>query len=157
MISPLIVHTGRTRLFRHLAPHVLPPCDLALHRLTGGRWLPSRHFLPTVLLTTTGHRSGRPHTTPLCAHRYEDGSWLVIATNFGRPRHPAWSTNLLHHPEATVTIRRRTQPVTARLLHSAEQQAERSRILAILPVYDQYAAISGRTIRAFHLAPVPTG
>lgn len=119
MIHPWVARAGRTRLFFALAPHLLPRLDVASHRLTGGRLLPSRLLLPTVLLTTTGHRTGRLHTTPLCAHRYADGSWLVAATNFGRPHHPAWSTNLLHHPQGTLTHREHQSPVEAALLPRA--------------------------------------
>ncbi|MEU7205538.1 nitroreductase/quinone reductase family protein [Streptomyces sp. NPDC045470] len=50
-----------------------------------------------------GRRTGRCHTVPLYA--FADGSWLVVPTNFGRDHHPAWSTNLLHHPHATLTWR----------------------------------------------------
>lgn len=150
-IHPLVARAGRTRLFLRLAPRLLPACDRLVHRLTGGRWMPSRLFLPTVLLTTIGHRSGRPRTTPLCAYRYRNGDWLVVASNFGRPRHPAWSTNLLRRPDAVVTWRGRRQPVTARLLSAAEAAAERQRILAVLPVYDDYAARAGRPVRVFRL------
>ncbi|MGW0842218.1 nitroreductase family deazaflavin-dependent oxidoreductase [Streptomyces sp. NPDC002787] len=152
-IHPLVVRAGRTRLFLRLAPRLLPACDRAVHRLTGGRWLPSRLFLPTVLLTTTGHRSGCPRTTPLCAYRYGNGDWLVVASNFGRPEHPAWSTNLLHRPDAVVTWRGHRQAVTARLLSAADAAAERQRILTVLPVYDDYAARAGRPSRVFRLHP----
>lgn len=119
MIHPWVTRVGRTRLFLALAPRLLPRLDVAGHRLTGGRLLPSRLLLPTVLLTTTGHRTGRPHTTPLCAHKYADGNWLIAATNFGRPHHPAWSTNLLHHPRGTVTHRDHQCAVEATLLPRA--------------------------------------
>ncbi|GAA2432279.1 nitroreductase family deazaflavin-dependent oxidoreductase [Streptomyces macrosporus] len=108
-----------------------------------------------MLLTTTGHRTRRPHSTPLCAFQHDDGSWLVIATNVGRSRHPVWSTNLLHHPRATVHWRGRSVYVTARPLTPAEQQAERPHILAVLPVYDHYARLAARDIRVFRLVPRP--
>ncbi|MFI1971828.1 nitroreductase family deazaflavin-dependent oxidoreductase [Streptomyces cinnamoneus] len=153
-VHPAVARAGTTRLFLWLAPRVLPRADRAVHRLTGGRWMPSRLFLPSVVLTTTGHRSGRPHATPLCAFRCPDGSRLVAATNFGRPRHPHWSANLLHRPEATVTYGGRTQPVTAHRLSPAAQRAERARSLAILPAYDHYAArVGDRGIRVFRLVP----
>ncbi|WP_405467164.1 nitroreductase family deazaflavin-dependent oxidoreductase [Streptomyces canus] len=153
MIHPWVARAGRTRLFFALAPHLLPRLDVASHRLTGGRLLPSRLLLPTVLLTTTGHRTGRLHTTPLCAHRYADGSWLVAATNFGRPHHPAWSTNLLHHPQGTLTHREHQSPVEAALLPPSQHGAVRPELLRILPVYDHYAGRAARDIRIFRLSP----
>ncbi|MEV4432789.1 nitroreductase family deazaflavin-dependent oxidoreductase [Streptomyces sp. NPDC049585] len=154
-VHPVLARVGAGRAFLLLAPHVLPRLDRAVHRLTGGRLLPSRLVLPTVVLTTTGHRSGRPHLTPLCAYRCHDGGWLVAATNFGRPRHPHWSTNLLHTPRATVTWRGVAHPVRAHLLSPAAQHAERARILTVLPVYDVYAArAAGRGVRVFRLQPL---
>ncbi|WP_052229681.1 nitroreductase family deazaflavin-dependent oxidoreductase [Streptomyces sp. CT34] len=152
-VHPLISRIGRTRLFSRLAPRLLPVCDRLAHRATRGHWMPSHLFLPTILLTTR-HPHGHAHATPVCAYRYPDGSWLVIASNFGRPHHPLWSDNLLRHPSATVTSDGRDHPVTARLLTPAETQAERPGILAALPVYDHYAArAKGRPLRVFRLTP----
>lgn len=153
-IHPVIARIGASRPFLRLAPRWLPALDLLGHRLTQGRWLPSRLFLPTVLLTTTGHRTGRSHTVPLCAASLPDGGWLVVATNFGRPCHPAWSTNLLHHPNAAIHWHGYTYPVTARLLTGAERTEARPLVLAILPVYDRYAATAAnRDIRILRLDP----
>ncbi|MCF6524569.1 nitroreductase/quinone reductase family protein [Streptomyces sp. JJ36] len=155
MPHPLLVRLGRTRAFTRLAPHLLPRCDLAVHRLTRGRWVPSSLFVPTVVLTTTGHRTGLPRSTPLCAHPGPDGSWIVVGSNFGLPRHPAWSTNLLHHPQARLTAGGRTRPVTAHLLSEEERNRHRHRIRAAVPVYDTYAARAQRDIRVFRLVPHP--
>ncbi len=152
-VHPLISRLGRTRLFYALAPHLLPACDRLAHRATRGHWMPSRLFLPTILLTTR-HPHGHPHTTPVCAYPYPDGAWLVIASNFGRPRHPLWSENLLRHPPATVTSGGRNHPVTACLLTPEEVRAERPRILTALPVYDHYVArAANRPLRVFRLVP----
>lgn len=64
--------------------------------------------LPVIALTTTGAKTGRQRTTPLVA--LEDGDRLVIiASSWGRKRHPSWYYNLRAHPGATVTIRGRTR------------------------------------------------
>lgn len=152
-IHPLIVHIGRTRAFRRIAPRLLPPCDRMVHRLTHGRWMPSRLFLPTLVLTTVGHRTGRLRTTPLCAYRSPDGSWLVAATNFGRPYHPAWSTNLIHHPKATVAWQGTPYLVTAHRLTAAEHAAARPHVIEMLPLYDHYHHTAQREVRTFRLTP----
>ncbi|GAB2794419.1 nitroreductase family deazaflavin-dependent oxidoreductase [Amycolatopsis magusensis] len=154
MIHPLLTRLGRTRAFTAVAPHVLPRLDMVVHRMTRGRWLPSRMLLPTVVLTTRGHRSGQERATPLCAHRFGDGSWLVAATNFGREDHPAWSTNLLRHPHGTVTADHPPHAVTATLLNGEDVARQRQHILRVLPVFDYYAARARRDIRVFHLMPV---
>jgi deazaflavin-dependent oxidoreductase (nitroreductase family) len=67
-----------------------------------------------VLLTTTGARSGRPHTVPLAwvADGSEDRI-VLFASNIGAPRHPAWYLNLVAHPEVTVELRGDRFPATA--------------------------------------------
>ncbi|MFE9552430.1 nitroreductase/quinone reductase family protein [Streptomyces sp. NPDC006703] len=139
---------------RAVAPHVLPRCDLFVHRLTRGRLLPSRLVLDTIVLGTTGHRSGIPRATPLAAHRSTDGTWLVVGSNFGRSHHPAWSSNLLHRPHATVTAQGFSWQVTARQLTVREKEQQRDRILLAIPFYDTYDARTGRDIRVFCLTPV---
>ncbi|MFF0448965.1 nitroreductase/quinone reductase family protein [Streptomyces sp. NPDC004609] len=62
-------------------------------RENGGRVGGMFEGAPLVLLTTTGARSGRPHTTPAVYAR--DGERvLVFASNAGGPKHPAWFHNL---------------------------------------------------------------
>ncbi|MFE6338945.1 nitroreductase family deazaflavin-dependent oxidoreductase [Streptomyces sp. NPDC057798] len=114
----------------------------------------SHLLFPSVVLTTTGRRSGLPRATPLCAYRYANGAWLVAATNFGRTRHPQWSGNLLRHAEATITWEGRVVPVTARLLPPAEHAVHRPQLVAMMPVFDHYTVrATGRQIRVFLLEP----
>ncbi|MEU0583147.1 nitroreductase/quinone reductase family protein [Streptomyces sp. NPDC006132] len=155
MTHPLLVRFATSRAVLRIAPRVLPRCDLFVHRLTRGRLLPSGLVLDTIVLGTIGHRSGTPRATPLAAHRAADGTWLVVGSNFGRPRHPAWSTNLLHRPHATVTARGLSWQVTARQLTAEEKERQRHRILLAVPFYDTYAARAGRDIRVFRLTPRP--
>ncbi|GHC95160.1 cation-binding protein [Nocardiopsis terrae] len=56
-----------------------------------------------LLLTTTGARSGREHTTPLGFLRI-DGRVYVVGSAGGSPRHPDWYRNLLAHPMALVEM-----------------------------------------------------
>ncbi|MFI1940400.1 nitroreductase/quinone reductase family protein [Streptomyces purpureus] len=56
-----------------------------------------------LLLTTTGARSGREHTTPLGYVRHE-GLLLIVASAAGAPHHPAWYHNLLAHPVVRVEL-----------------------------------------------------
>jgi deazaflavin-dependent oxidoreductase (nitroreductase family) len=154
VIHPLFVRLATSRAVLRVAPHVLPRCDLFVHRLTRGRLLPSRIVLDTIVLGTTGHRTEIPRATALAAHRAADGTWLVVGSNFGRPHHPAWSTNLLHHPDATVTAQGRSWQVRARQLTVDEKEQQRNRILLAIPFYDTYAARAGRDIRVFCLTPI---
>ncbi|MEC3979424.1 nitroreductase/quinone reductase family protein [Amycolatopsis sp. H20-H5] len=60
---------------------------------------------PTLLLTTTGSRTGNPHTTPML-YLADGGRFVVFAANGGAPGHPDWHRNLTAQPLVTVGERR---------------------------------------------------
>ncbi|MEU3851828.1 nitroreductase family deazaflavin-dependent oxidoreductase [Streptomyces sp. NPDC029554] len=138
--------------FARVAPYVFPALDRAVHRLTRGKVLLSAQLLPGVVLTSTGARSGLPRRTPL-ACMPEDGGrgWILVGSNFGRPGHPAWSHNLLAHPDAEISWKGRDIPVTARLLTGEERAAAWQAVLAFWPPYAAYQARVDREIRVFRL------
>jgi deazaflavin-dependent oxidoreductase (nitroreductase family) len=109
------------------------------------------------VLEATGAQSDRTRTTPLACLPEDDGSFLVVGSNFGRERHPAWTANLRAHPEATVTFRGRRVPVTARQLDGDEKAAVWPRLTAVWPNYDRYTEVSGRDLRVFRLEPRASG
>lgn len=142
--------------FRRVGPKVVPAVDKALHRLTGGRVIVSRLLVPSLLLTTTGARSGLPRETPLACVPDDDGGWWVVGSNFGQAKHPAWTGNLLADPMATVSYGKRTTSVRAHLLSDDEKAATWPRLVATWPAFDDYVESSGRNLRVFHLVPLPT-
>jgi deazaflavin-dependent oxidoreductase (nitroreductase family) len=139
--------------FRAVGPKVVPPLDRLLSRLTGGRVVFSGAVVPSLVLETTGAKSGRRRTTPLACLPEDDGSFLVVGSNFGREHHPAWTANLEAHPDATVTYRGGTTPVRATLLDTVEKAAVWPRLAAVWPNYDRYTEVSGRDLRVFRLVP----
>jgi F420H(2)-dependent quinone reductase len=149
---------GRTRWFSWISANVLTPIDRFAYRRSGGRVSlahvgGSDAVLPTLLLTTTGRRTGQPRTTPVLYVR--DGERLVVvASNFGRERHPAWSGNLLADPDATVQIRRRRERVRARRATDEELAALWPRLLEVYPTWEAYTERTDRDFRAFFLEPV---
>ena len=139
--------------FRKVGPTVVPPVDRALHRLTGGRVVLSRALVPSLVLTTTGRKSGQARETPLACVPDDDGGWWVVGSNFGREQHPAWTANLIAQPEATVSFAAKLTKVRAELLDDDAKAAVWPRLVAAWPAYDDYVASSGRNIRVFHLVP----
>ncbi|MCT7356829.1 nitroreductase family deazaflavin-dependent oxidoreductase [Streptomyces sp. 15-116A] len=138
--------------FARVAPYVLPAADRGLHRLTKGRVLLSARLLPSVVLTSTGARSGRPRRTPLACMPEDGGrSWILVGSNFGRTGHPAWTYNLLAHPDAVINWRGEDVPVTARLLEGEERTAVWKAVLEFWPPYAAYQARVEREIRLFRL------
>ena len=142
------------RWFGRIAPHVFPPLDRWVNRVSRGRWFVSELFVPTILLTTTGARSGEPRSTPLACVALAGDAFLVVGSNYGGERHPAWTGNLLAHPEATVTTGGRVIPVRATLLAGGERADAWQAMLATYPPWDSYARKAGRELRVFRLVPV---
>ena len=153
MIGARVVQkVSSTRGFAKVAPHVIPALDRAVHRITRGRFLLSAQMLPGVVLTSTGARSGLPRRTPLACMPEDDGlTWILIGSNFGREGHPAWTANLLAHPEASVSWKGRDIDVTATLLTGEERAAVWKTALAFWPPYATYQARIEREIRLFRI------
>ncbi|MER5954310.1 nitroreductase family deazaflavin-dependent oxidoreductase [Streptomyces sp. NPDC056121] len=148
----LLQKVSSTRAFARVAPHFIPAMDRAVHRLTRGKVLLSAQMLPGVILTARGAKSGLPRRTPLaCMPEREAGTWLLIGSNFGRPGHPAWTANLLAHPDADINWKGEDIPVTARLLDSAEREEAWAAVLKFWPPYATYQARVEREIRLFRL------
>lgn len=148
----LMQKVSSTRTFAKVAPHFIPAMDRAVHRLTRGKVLLSAKMLPGVILTVRGARSGLPRRTPLaCMPQGGAGGWVLIGSNFGRPGHPAWTANLLAHPDADVNWRGEDIPVRARLLEGEERAAVWKEALAFWPPYAAYQSRIEREIRLFKL------
>ena len=58
----------------------------------------------TLLLTTTGRRSGEPRTTPLI-YQEHNGDYLIVASKGGWPHPPVWYLNLQANPEVVVQVK----------------------------------------------------
>jgi deazaflavin-dependent oxidoreductase (nitroreductase family) len=104
------------------------------------------------MLTTTGARTGRRRTSPVLAIRDGDG-FIVIASNFGQPRHPAWYHNLRAEPHAWAEVAGRGRAVRARELHGAERDRCFARGVEIYPGFEHYVRRAGRTIPVLRLDP----
>jgi deazaflavin-dependent oxidoreductase (nitroreductase family) len=154
----LVVKVGRQKWYATALKGVAPHVDRFLGRVTGGRVsMLTGTGLPTLLLTTTGRKSGLERTVPLLYARH-GSALLVVGSNWGQQHHPAWALNLLADPEAKVTVRGRSGPVHARVLEGEERQLVWDTILTkSWPGYENYAERSGRHINVFALEPVKRG
>ncbi|WNM35926.1 nitroreductase family deazaflavin-dependent oxidoreductase [Streptomyces sp. Li-HN-5-11] len=147
----IVQKVSSTRAFAKVGPHVMPALDRAVHRLTRGKVLLSAQMLPGVILTSTGAKSGLPRRTPLACMPEEGGSWILVGSNWGRTGHPAWTANLLAHPDAEISWKGKDVPVTARLLEGEEREAVWKTALAFWPPYAAYQARVERQLRLFRL------
>jgi len=152
VVRTVVAPVTRTRAFRAVAPLVLPPVERVLARLTRGRFQLSAVLVPSLVLHSTGARSGEPRDTYLMYTPLGDGRLVVAGTSFARDRHPAWTYNLLAHPDAAVSVRGHRYPVRATLVEDdAERDAAWARIEAQWPGYRAYERESGRVVRLFRL------
>lgn len=143
-----------TRPFTWFGLHVLGRIDPILMRLSKGRVFSSRALgLLSILLTTTGAKSGQPRRVVLLS--FEDGDNLfVIASRGGNARHPAWYHNLKSNPCATVVWRGREETRIAHEAASPERERLWQRAMSIYPTFDRYQdRTGGRRIPVMVLVP----
>lgn len=95
--------------------------NVPLYRFSGGRIGGKIGKAPVLLLTTTGRKSGHKRTAPV-VYLADGENAVVINTNAGNARVPAWSLNLKANPEAEVERGRRRYPVRARLAEGEERE-----------------------------------
>ncbi|MBL7255434.1 nitroreductase family deazaflavin-dependent oxidoreductase [Actinoplanes sp. LDG1-01] len=128
------------------------PLDRRLIRLAKGRFsvVGWRTAPATLLLTTTGRKSGLPRERPVLYARDGD-AFVVIGSNWGQDHHPSWSVNLLANPAATITIGGETTPVRAMLVDGAERERLWPLLLRVWPAFRDYDARAARTLRVFRL------
>jgi deazaflavin-dependent oxidoreductase (nitroreductase family) len=127
--------------------------DQLVSKLTGGK----RSFagiaagLPSVILTTTGAKSGKPRTVALLGIPHPDGV-AVVAANYGDAKHPAWSHNLKANPAATVVIEGDNWDANARLAAPREREEIWTKGVKIYPGLTKEQVWAGdRHIEAFVL------
>lgn len=152
LFGPVFHKVAGARWFRRLGPGAVPKLDQALHRVTGGRLMLSQLLVPTLYLTTVGAKSGQERLSPLLCMPEGDG-WIVVGSNFGRDKHPAWTGNLLKTPEAVVEYEKKTYKVTGDLLQGEDRAAVWIRLAEVWPVYTKYQAEVDRELRVFRLTP----
>ncbi len=126
------------------------------YRATGGRFGHAAGQITNLLLTTTGRRSGTERTVPL-AYIADGPNYVVVASNGGADRDPAWWLNLRAQPRATVQIGRDTRPVAARLATPAERSRLWPTLKAGNPFYARYEQITAREIPVVILEPARSG
>lgn len=133
--------------------HVAPGIDKAIIPRTGGR-LSTAGINKVGLVTATGAKSGQPRTHPLALIDDGDGL-LAIGSNYGRASHPAWSANLLAHPECTVEFQGPPAPYKAELLTADARAKAWAAAVDFYPGYEHYRTnCAPREIRIFRLRPL---
>jgi len=116
--------------------------------LGGGKGL-----VPTLLLTTTGRKSGNVLTLPLIFGR-SGPDYVVVASKGGAPTHPAWYLNLQANPEVKVQVKAERFTARAHTAEGPERTALWRKMVEIYAPYEQYQTKTDRQIPVVVLKPV---
>jgi deazaflavin-dependent oxidoreductase (nitroreductase family) len=123
-----------------------------LYRASGGRIGASTRTADMLLLETVGRKTGQVRTTPLLYVR--DGQrWVVVASNAGDERQPAWWLNLQSRPEARIQVRDQHHQVRARNATAEEREHLWAKLVAAYKSYDSYQRRTSREIPIVVLEP----
>ncbi len=144
-----------TRFVSRLLFRALNRLDRAVLALSRGRFTATRALagIPVLTVETIGARSGRPHPVTLLAIQ-RGSEYVLIATAFGSPHHPAWYHNLIARPEVLVTRNQITRPFRARVALGDEWQTCWDLAVAVYPGYAAYLQRARRTIPVLLLTPI---
>lgn len=130
----------------------MPPLEKVMKGITRGRVQLSGLGVPTLVLHTIGAKSGLERDIVLMY--CPDGiHMLVTGSNFARDQHPAWTANLIAHPDVAVSRRGKRIEVVAELLGDEEREASWPKLERNWPGYRKYEQTAGRTLRVFRLSP----
>lgn len=134
-------------------PHVLR-IHQAIYEATGGMIGHRLIGVPTLLLTTTGRRSGHRRTAALVYATDDHGSLIVTASNGGADQAPGWYHNVQANPSVQVRIARRRFAAEAQVI--SPDDADHSRLWTLVNDnahgrYDRYQSQTDRTIALVRL------
>jgi deazaflavin-dependent oxidoreductase (nitroreductase family) len=115
-----------------------------LYRRSRGK-LGGQPGAPSLLLTTTGRKSGKPRT--VAVYYLPDAERQILVASYGGDaKHPAWYLNLVADPSAIVQIGADVRPVRARDADAAERADLWPRLTRNWPAYDDYQARTSRVL-----------
>ena len=127
-----------------------------IYKATDGRIGHNMIGVPTLLLRTTGRKSGATRTNALVYARDGD-DYLVVASNGGAPKNPAWLHNVRAKPEVEIQIGRERRPATARVVEPSDPDYERVWKLVNDNNHDRYTAYQEQTTRPIRVVALTPG
>jgi deazaflavin-dependent oxidoreductase (nitroreductase family) len=107
---------------------------------------------PVVLVTSMGAHSGKIRKTPLMRVEH-DGSYALVASQGGAPKHPYWYFNLKAHPEIELQDGTSRQTMKVREVTGDEKTVWWERAVAAWPDYANYQTKTDREIPVFVAEP----
>ncbi|WP_433854802.1 nitroreductase family deazaflavin-dependent oxidoreductase [Streptomyces kronopolitis] len=126
--------------------------QVALYESSGGTEGTTMRGLPVVVLTTRGAKSGKIRKSPLMRVEHE-GTYAVVASQGGAPRHPVWYHNVVADPRVELQDGPVRRDMTAREVTGEEKALWWARAVEAYPDYDDYQKKTDRHIPVFVLEP----
>ncbi len=114
-------------------------------RANDGRLSGPMEGAPILLLTTTGCRSGKPHTNPVGFIDVDD-RLVVAAANGGGDHHPDWFVNIQNDNRVTIEVPGATIPSIATIASGTERVDLLERLAATLPSMSDHVSATTREI-----------
>lgn len=108
---------------------------------------------PTLALTTTGRKTGKPRQT-MVLYEQDGRTFIVVGSNTGSDRPPAWALNLVANPQAEVLIRGKRIPVRAIEAQDDEHERLRQVMDRRYRGFEAYRARTQRELKIFVLEPL---
>jgi deazaflavin-dependent oxidoreductase (nitroreductase family) len=126
----------------------------AVLKLSFGKLGWSVGSMTVVELTTTGRKSGKPHTVLLTSPLQEGNAYVVVASRGGDDHHPAWFLNLRANPEVEASIKGEArQPMTARVATAQERERLWPQVTKAASQYASYQTKTEREIPLVLIEP----
>ncbi|MFB6715997.1 MULTISPECIES: nitroreductase family deazaflavin-dependent oxidoreductase [unclassified Streptomyces] len=126
--------------------------QVELFESSGGTEGTTLRGLPVIILTTRGARSGKIRKTPLMRVEH-DGTYAVVASQGGAPKHPVWYHNLVADPKVELQDGPVRQDMNAREVTGEEKAVWWQRAVDAFPDYADYQLKTDRKIPVFVLEP----
>jgi F420H(2)-dependent quinone reductase len=126
--------------------------NVPVYRATRGWLMGKVGKAPVLLITTTGRKSGRLRTAPVC-YLADGDRVIVIGSNAGNRNAPAWALNLEANPDAEVEIGDERRKVLARVAEGEERTELWRKMTDQYSGFDEYEARTDRDIALFVLDP----
>ncbi len=127
-----------------------------LYKTTDGRIGHRMIGVPTLLLRTTGRRSGKTRTNSLVYAR-DGADYLLVASNGGADKNPAWLHNLRADPQVEIQIGRQRQKASAKVLGPEDTDYGRLWKIVDEANHDRYSAYQEQTRRPIPIVVVTPG
>lgn len=127
--------------------------QVELYESSGGTEGTTLQGLPVVILTTLGAKTGKIRKSPLMRVEH-DGSYAVVASMAGAPKHPVWYHNVVANPLVELQDGPVRQDMLAREVTGDEKALWLTRAVAAFPDYAEYQEKTDREIPIFVLEPL---